>query len=92
MSGKLEHMVEKYFKMVNQLPYGDIKVIVKDTIGICFITIYVSRYEMSWKYYVREGKDYTMLEQLRQDMEYMFPYCFKISCEVIEYKNNPYVK
>jgi hypothetical protein len=92
MSGKLEHMVEKYFKMVNPLPYGDIKVFMKDPMGICFITIYVSRYEMSWKYYGRKGKDYTMLEQIRQDMEYMFPYCFKISCEVIEYKINPYIK
>ena len=49
MQSKLEHMVEKYFKMVNPLPYGDIKVIIKDPMGICLITIYVSRHEMSWK-------------------------------------------
>ena len=82
MQSKLEHRVEKYFKVINLLPYGDIDVSIKDQMGICLIAIYVKTYEDYWEYYKSDNKNPMKLSDIEDDMENMFPYVFKVFCKL----------
>lgn len=82
MQSKLENRVEKYFKVINLLPCGDIGVSIKDQMGICLITIYVKTYEDYWEYYKSDNKNPMKLSDIKDDMENMFPYVFKVFCKL----------
>jgi hypothetical protein len=79
---KLENRVEKYFKVINLLPYGDIDVRIKDQMGICLIAIYVKTYEDYCEYYKSDNKNPMKLSDIKDDMENMFPYVFKVFCKL----------
>ena len=82
MQSKLENRVEKYFKVINLLPYGDIDVSIKDQMGICLIAIYVKTYEDYCEYYKSDNKNPMKLSDIKDDMENMFPYVFKVLCKL----------
>ena len=78
----LTKYIEKYFKVINLLPYGDIDVSIKDQMGICIIAIYVKTYEDYWEYYKSDNKNPMKLSDIKDDMENMFPYVFKVFCKL----------
>lgn len=78
----LTKYIEKYFKVINLLPYGDIDVRIKDQMGICLIAIYVKTYEDYCEYYKSDNKNPMKLSYIKDDMENMFPYVFKVFCKL----------
>ncbi len=80
---KTEKLILDYLKLVNPLPYDEVK-INTDSIepaGIIFIHIDCEDKNDKIKYFGRRGRDLTAIERLTEDMENMFPYSFKIYCK-----------
>ncbi len=73
-----------YFNIINDLPYREVSIKqILNCEDIYSIVIKVDTRKETHTYYNRMGDVNTVLEQIRLDMEDMFPYSFIISCDKI---------
>ena len=73
-----------YFNIINDLPYREVSITqILNYKDIYSIVIKVDTKKETHMYYKRIGDVNTVLEQIRLDMEDMFPYSFIISCDKI---------
>jgi hypothetical protein len=77
---KTEQLILEYFKLINPLPYDEVKV---ETVlivlsGIVVIKIYTKD---SVSYMVNRGRERSVLSKIKIDMNDMFPYVFHIYCK-----------
>lgn len=81
---KIENTLVDYFNLINPLPYKEVSIRqILNSEDIYSIVIKVDTRKETHNYYGRSGNVNTVLEQIRQDMEDMFPYSFIISCDKI---------
>lgn len=81
---KIENTLVDYFNLINPLLYKEVSIRqILDSEDIYSIVIKVNTRKETHAYYGRSGNVNTVLEQIRQDMEDMFPYSFIISCDKI---------
>ena len=84
MTTNIDKIMVEYFNMVNNLPYKEVSIRqILSSEDIYSIVIKVDTRKETHNYYSRAGNDNTVLEQIRLDMEDMFPYSFIISCDKI---------
>lgn len=80
----LNNSMVDYFNVINDLPYREVSIKqILDNEDIYSIVIKVDTRKETHSYYNRMGDSNTVLEQIRLDMEDMFPYSFIISCDKI---------
>ena len=80
----LNNSMVDYFNVINDLPYREVSIKqILNSEDIYSIVIKVDTRKETHLYYNRMGDANTVLEQIRQDMEDMFPYSFIISCDKI---------
>ena len=84
MINKLEHRIGEYFKLINSCKYDevDIGTSLLEPMCLVIITIHVKTYEDSWPYHRTQGRTPSILSNIKDDMEDMFPYMFKVFCKV----------
>lgn len=76
---KLEKVILDYFKFVNPLPYDEVKIMFVEFFDMYDIKI-TSKDYLDYTRHRRDG--ITVCEQIRRDMENMFPYSFRVSVVV----------
>ena len=75
----IEKVILNYFKFVNPLPYDEVKMGFVEFFDMYNIQITSKDYLD----YIRHKRDgITVCEQIRRDMEHMFPYSFHVSVVV----------
>ena len=81
---QLEDIILDYFKLINPHHYDevDIRGDLLKSMGLIFITIRCKEIKHSHVYFGRKGRERTVTERLQDDMEDMFPYCFRIHCKL----------
>lgn len=77
--GKIEKLILDYFKFVNPLPYDEVKIRYIEFFDMFNIKIVSKNYLE----YTRHRRDIqpnsiTVCEQIRYDMENLFPYTFRV--------------
>lgn len=77
--GKIEKLILDYFKFVNPLPYDEVKIRYIEFFDMFNIKIVSKNYLE----YTRHRRDIqpnsiTVCEQIRYDMENLFPYIFRV--------------
>ena len=84
MTTTTDKIMVDYFNVINDLPYKEVSIKqILNSEDIYSIVIKVDTRKETHSYYNRSGNENTVLEQIRQDMEDMFPYSFIISCDKI---------
>lgn len=80
---KIEKVVLNYFKLVNPLPYDEVKINYIEFFDMYDIKI-VSENYLDYTRHRRGIKpnDKTVCDQIRYDMEDLFPYTFRVSVVV----------
>ena len=76
---KIEKLIHDYFKFVNPLPYDEVKIMFVEFFDMYDIKI-TSKDYLDYINYRRHR--ITVCEQIRLDMENMFPYSFQVSVVV----------
>lgn len=86
---KIEKNILDYLKVINPHKYERVQIQsnLVDIMGVMIITIYVNSYEDSWPYHTTKGISKSALSLIKDDMENMFPYVFKVFCRVDVSKN-----
>lgn len=79
MNSKIERIIFDYFKFVNPLPYDEVKMGFVEFFDMYDIKI-TSKDYLDYTRHRRDG--ITVCEQIRRDMENMFPYSFRVSVVV----------
>jgi hypothetical protein len=83
MATNIDEIMVDYFSIINTLPYKEVSIKnILNSNDIYSIVIKVNTRKETHSYYNRSGNVNTILEQIRQDMEDMFPYSFIISCDI----------
>ena len=80
--GKIEKLILDYFKFVNPLPYDEVKIRYIEFFDMYDIVIVGKNYLE----YTRHRRDIrpnsiTVCEQIRYDMENLFPYMFRVNAD-----------
>ena len=83
MKPSLEKIIIEYLNVINEQPYKEARLYYVKERGIVFITLYVNEWKDSWDYYRTQGREYPLLERLSQEMGEVFPYDFKLTCNVL---------
>ena len=82
MTTNTDKIMVDYFNVINDLPYREVSIKqILNSEDIYSIVIKVDTRKETHSYYNRSKNENTVLEQIRQDMEDMFPYSFIISCD-----------
>jgi hypothetical protein len=76
---KIDKLILNYFKLVNPLPYDEVKINYIEFFDMYDIKI-VSENYLDYTRYRRDGS--TVYGRIMRDMEYMFPYTFRVSVVV----------
>lgn len=76
---KIEKLILDHFKLVNPLPYDEVKMGFVEFFDIYNIEI-MSKDYLDYIKHKRDGS--TVCTQIRRDMECMFPYSFNVSVVV----------
>ena len=79
MNSKIERIILDYFKFVNPLQYDEVKMGFVEFFDMYDIKI-TSKDYLDYTRHRRDG--ITVCEQIRRDMENMFPYSFRVSVVV----------
>ena len=77
--GKIEKLILDYFKFVNPLPYDEVKINFIEFFDMYDIRIIGKNY-LDYTRYRRDIRpnSITVCEQIRYDMENLFPYIFRV--------------
>ena len=80
--GKIEKLILDYFKFVNPLPYDEVKIRFVEFFDMYMIKIVSENYLN----YTRHRRDIrpnsiTVCDQIRYDMENLFPYSFHVTAD-----------
>lgn len=77
--GKIEKLILDYFKFVNPLPYDEVKIRYIEFFDMYNIKI-VSKNYLDYTRHRRDiqPNSITVCEQIRYDMENLFPYIFRV--------------
>ena len=83
--GKIEKLILDYFKFVNPLPYDEVKIRFAEFFDMYMIKIVSENYLD----YTRHRRDMrpnsiTVCDQIRYDMENLFPYSFHVTADESE--------
>ena len=76
---KIDKLILNYFKFVNPLPYDEVKINYIEFFDMYDIKI-VSENYLDYTRHKRDGS--TVCGRIMRDMEYMFPYTFRVSVVV----------
>ena len=84
--GKIEKLILDYFKFVNPLPYDEVKIRFAEFFDMYMIKIVSENYLD----YTRHRRDIrpnsiTVCDQIRYDMENLFPYSFHVTADEPEF-------
>jgi hypothetical protein len=75
---KIEKEISNYFKLVNPLPYDEVKIDFERNLNLFLITIYVKDYSQETDYFKGYGNEMCIRDMIVEDMRLMFPYNFKL--------------
>ena len=79
MKRPIEELIIDYFKIINPNHADEVSLRFSENRTICFISITCNTFKL-WCSYIKRYKGHNLTEQLRQEMEDMFPmYAFSIS-------------
>ena len=80
--GKIEKLILDYFKFVNPLPYDEVNIRYIEFFDMYNIKI-VSKNYLDYTRYRRDIRpnSITVCEQIRYDMENLFPYTFRVNAD-----------